>query len=167
MGKCCNPAVTQVLPEILLPAEMAGVCDSSCFWFLGPCSPCWCAGQEEHITGMLDTKFHSDMPAAGELAGKMGTREDSAMLRVCSQIPPWTSVVHGTLCPLGPPWEHQCPCVTWTPGTLALWGLQPSEHLWRKLKSHRQVPYPRQFLETDQQSARELSGSSWEAGTDN
>lgn len=31
--------------------------------------------------------------------------------------------------------EPPCPCVTWTPGMLALWGLQPLQHVWRKLKA--------------------------------
>lgn len=122
---------------------MAGVCDS--FSFPGPHAPCWYAGLEVHSTGTLDPHFHSDTPAAGEIGKKMGQGK-TAMLTVCSKIPPWTTVVYGLWTPL----EHQCPCVTWIPGMLEIWGLQPSDHLWRKPKAYRQVPYPWQSLKTNQ-----------------
>lgn len=108
VGRYCNPAGS----PSPCGNPVAGVRDGSRFWFLGPCAPCWSAGQEVHITGTLGTQFHSDTPAVGEIAANRGARGDSAVLRVCSQIPPWTPVVHGllgtpvSLCHLDP--RHAC-----------------------------------------------------------
>lgn len=164
VGEYCNPAVTQVLPEVLLPAEILGLVSMIAL-----------ASGSRGLVPLVDVlarrstseghwlviQFHPGTPAAGEIAGKMGARGDSVVLRVCSQIPPWTPVVHVLLGPLRTP-VSLCHL-----DMLALWGLQFLDHLWRKPKAHRQVPYPCQCLETNQQSARELSGSSWEVGAGN
>lgn len=146
VGRYCNPAVRQVLPEALLHAEIPWLVFvtalASGSWGLK--TLVWCAGQDVHITGTSDTQVS---PVSLRYPyGRGDGWKGGGKRRLCcakSSLPNPTMDTTSAW-PPGPsqnPWEHHCPCVTQTPGMLAMWRLLHLEHLWRMPKAHRQVPY--------------------------
>ena len=154
MGRYSNPAVVQVPLEVLLPAEIPWLVSvmalASGSWVLVPLA----GVLARRCTSQGCWTSNSDTLAAGETAGKMGQGKQP-----CSEsAPTWHHGHQGYMASWalgGPPGDTS---VLYHPASAMFppWALWPLEHRWRKPKAHRQVPYPCQSLETDQQSAQSL-----------